>query len=485
VTESLMRDRKKELIRQWLKEPTGSEQEFCERVDLAPHHGDRCSKPPHTFSCSIQERERLNCVENSRKTKHDLDMESHQHVRRWYEPSRVNKSPLHGYDHERSKYKKMLVQFLESQNQVFCFPSQLNSFQRMLVHVEAGKLGLEHRSCGQGWERFIVVTKPGNWKETGKSENFKSGENECCDVEELMSNMSIETSNNLPSLASKLFQVVGRCPQTVQNENLESEVKLNEGTGNNKEGDYCKDNSQKDQNQSNERRDATQNERIEATVPSSALPDDPNEIERLRAEFEKTALIIPEDVQDFTSDGEAVLISLVRSSGKQPPLKDTDVADDRRPVAATQPCTLTMPLPGCSPVDESLLQKVTDDLAWFENLVSIKAVGQVVEAMFANEEFADTAIRGLKAKYPGISKKENLRRHPSSGLFTLSFFDTERLRYRATMHHFSAFGEVPVILRGSKRDEVTVGFKTEEAAALALSASKRLSSFMDIQNIVA
>ena len=117
--------------------------------------------------------------------------------------------------------------------------------------------------------------------------------------------------------------------------------------------------------------------------------------------------------------------------------------------------------------------------------------------MFANEEFAGAAMLGLKAKYPGISKKENLRRHPSSGLFILSFFDTERLRldldqysrcnpvarYRATLQHFSTFGEVPVILRGSKRDEVTVGFKTEEAAALALCASKRLSSFMDIQNI--
>lgn len=48
--------------------------------------------------------------------------------------------------------------------------------------------------------------------------------------------------------------------------------------------------------------------------------------------------------------------------------------------------------------------------------------------MFANEEFAGAAMLGLKAKYPGISKKENLRRHPSSGLFILSFFDTERLR---------------------------------------------------------
>jgi len=482
----MMRDRRKELIRQWLQEPTVSEQEFNERVSLAPHHNDPSAKPQFTFTCPIQEeRERLNCVEDSGKTKLKHGVESNQHGRRWYEPSWVNKSPLHGHDHERGKYKKMLVQFLESQNRVFCFPPQLNSFQRMLVHVEAGKLGLEHRSCGQGWERFIVVTKPGNWKEAGKIENLKSEENECCDAEEPMSNKLSNTSNNLPSLASKLSQVMGRCPQTVQNENLESEVKLKEGTGN-KKGDDCKDNSQRDQNQTNERRDVKPKERIEATVPSSTLPDDPSEIQRLRAEFEKTALIFPDDDKDLTSEGESVLTSSVDSSGKQPTLKDADdVADDRKPVAHTQPCTLMMPLPGGSPVDESLLQKVMDDLAWFENLVSTKAVGQVVEAMFANEEFAGVAMLGLKAKYPEISKKENLRRHPSSGLFTLSFFDTKRLRYRATLDHFSTFGEVPVILRGSKRDEVTIGFKTEEAAALALSASKSLSSFMDIQNIVA
>ena len=64
-------------------------------------------------------------------------------------------------------------------------------------------------------------------------------------------------------------------------------------------------------------------------------------------------------------------------------------------------------------------------------------------------------------------------------------FLTPVTRYRATLHHFSAFGEVPVVLRGSKRDEVTVGFKTEKAAALALSASQRLSSFTDIRNVVA
>ena len=48
--------------------------------------------------------------------------------------------------------------------------------------------------------------------------------------------------------------------------------------------------------------------------------------------------------------------------------------------------------------------------------------------MFANEEFADVAMLGLKAKYPGISKKVNLKCHPSTGLYTLSFIDTKRLR---------------------------------------------------------
>ena len=371
-----MRDRRKELIRQWLKEPTGSEQEFNERVGLAPHHNDHSAKPHFTSSCPIQEeRERLNCVEESGKTNLEQDVESNQHGRKWCEPSRVSKSPLRDHDHERGKYKKMLIQFLESQNRVFCFPPQLNSFQRMLVHVEAGKLGLEHRSCGQGWERFMVVTKPGNWKEAGKSEHFKSGENVCCDAEEPMSNKTSDTSNNLPSLASKLSQVMGRCPQTVKNENLESEVK--EGVGN-KKVDDCKENSQRDQNQPNERKDAKPKERIEANVPSPALPDDPNEIQRLRAEFEKTALIFPEDDKDLTPEGELALTSSVDSSGKHPTVKDADVADDRKPVASIQPCTLTMPLPGGLPVDESLLQKVMDDLAWFENLVSTEVVGQVV-----------------------------------------------------------------------------------------------------------
>ena len=51
--------------------------------------------------------------------------------------------------------------------------------------------------------------------------------------------------------------------------------------------------------------------------------------------------------------------------------------------------------------------------------------------MFASEESVEAAIMGLKGKYPGISRKVDLalKRHPSTGLYTLSFIDTERLRF--------------------------------------------------------
>ena len=387
-------------------------------------------------------------MEGTGRVKPAHDVEFRQNRRSWCERSGINNNPLldHDPDHERSKYRKMLVQFLESQNRVFCFPPQLNSFQRMLVHVEAGKLGLEHRSCGQGWERFMVVTKPGTPKEVDKNENEEVG-----GKEEVMSEKEGNISRNLPSLARKLSQVIGRYPSKGQNDNLETELKLKEDNGN-KRGDSCVDISQNDQNHPCERPEAKLRERIAATVPSAALPDDPNETQCLRAEFEKRALIFPEE-------DELVSTSSTDSSQSQPTLFDANAADKKpdsvehtHPLISDQ-CTLTLSLPRGAVVDKFQLQKITDDLAWFENLVSTKAVGkvensripcgtcficitkflfnlicQVAEAVFANEEFADVAMLGLKAKYPGISKKIILKCHPSSGLYTLSFIDTERLR---------------------------------------------------------
>jgi len=105
-----------------------------------------------------------------------------------------------------------------------------------------------------------------------------------------------------------------------------------------------------------------------------------------------------------------------------------------------------------------------------------------VEAVLTSEEFADAAILGLKRKYPRIPRKVDLMRHPSSGLYTLSFIDTDRLRYRATLRHFSSFGELPVVVRGAKMDEVTVAHRSEKAAASALTACRGVSSFKDVQN---
>ena len=371
---TMMRDRRKELIRQWLKEPIGSEDEkFTEKDSVVSQHHHHHAKPEYTFTCHRQAKREENCVERTGLAKAAHEVESLQNGRRWCDRIRINNNSIHDHDNERSKYRKMLVQFLESQNRVFCFPPHLNSFQRMLVHVEAGKLGLEHRSCGQGWERFVVVTKPGTPKEAGKSENAESGGNE----EVIMSEEKSIISRNLPSLASKLAQVIGRSPSTGQIDTPEGNVKLKEGNGI-KKGDECEDNSRKDHNHVLEKPEAKPEERVAATVPSAALPDDPHEIQRLRAEFEKRALIFPEE-------DEFVSTSSTDSSPSQSTLYDANAADKKpdsveptHSLTSVQ-CTLTLSLPGGAVVDELKLQKITDDLAWFENLVSIKAVGKVVK----------------------------------------------------------------------------------------------------------
>lgn len=40
--------------------------------------------------------------------------------------------------------------------------SALNSFERMLAHEEAERLGLLHKSVGTGLERHITIAKPGH-----------------------------------------------------------------------------------------------------------------------------------------------------------------------------------------------------------------------------------------------------------------------------------------------------------------------------------
>ncbi|NXG59682.1 SMBP2 protein, partial [Hemiprocne comata] len=57
------------------------------------------------------------------------------------------------------RFKAMLEAFLESSETQLDFPPSLSSHARMLVHVAAEELGLQHLSTGEGPERFVSVRK--------------------------------------------------------------------------------------------------------------------------------------------------------------------------------------------------------------------------------------------------------------------------------------------------------------------------------------
>ncbi|NXI29270.1 SMBP2 protein, partial [Sterrhoptilus dennistouni] len=57
------------------------------------------------------------------------------------------------------RFRAMLVAFLTSSEAQLDFPASLNSHERMLVHVLAEELGLQHLSSGEGRDRYISVRK--------------------------------------------------------------------------------------------------------------------------------------------------------------------------------------------------------------------------------------------------------------------------------------------------------------------------------------
>ncbi|KAK4317794.1 hypothetical protein Pmani_011149 [Petrolisthes manimaculis] len=75
----------------------------------------------------------------------------------------------------RKEFFGIINKFLMSQNQTHEFSSNLNSYERCLVHEICEELGLEHESQGEGKERRIVVKK----KQIGeKLEDEKKNEND-------------------------------------------------------------------------------------------------------------------------------------------------------------------------------------------------------------------------------------------------------------------------------------------------------------------
>ena len=379
-----MRDRRKELIKQWLQEPTGNEGEpavvgnlVSNRMEdqLEPGNPSECYKQSELGSCGSSGLDR-------RKICHDVKFSLNR--RNWRGNQVLHRNSYHLLDHdlEGAKYRAMLQQFLGSQNRVFCFPPQLNSFQRRLVHVEAEKLGLHHRSCGQGWERFMVVTKPGRSTEPTCDNDVM---NEICNEKKEISGKKSERPQSLPSLASKLCQVTGRT--IVQPDPSNSEERY--------ESKQLVD--EDDRRQLFEAKEASGPEmKLQATIPCSTLPDDPVEVQRLRAEFEQKAFIFPEDEKNLTGEEVDASTLLTDHSSSRHDLenvggktekqgsgevecvgKDKPELVEEAKTSSTDHYTLRIPLQSGSGGSELLLQNVSDDLAWFDHLVSVNPLGQV------------------------------------------------------------------------------------------------------------
>ena len=371
------------MIKQWLQEPTGNEGEpavvgnlVSNRMEdqLEPGNPSECYKQSELGSCGSSGLDR-------RKICHDVKFSLNR--RNWRGNQVLHRNSYHLLDHdpEGAKYRAMLQQFLGSQNRVFCFPPQLNSFQRRLVHVEAEKLGLHHRSCGQGWERFMVVTKPGRSREPTCDNEVM---NEICNEKKVISGKKSERPQSLPSLASKLFQVTGRTivQRDASNSEERSESKQLDGD---------------DRRQLLEAKKASAPEKkLNETIPCSTLPDDPVEVQRLRAEFEQKALIFPEDEINLTADKvDALLLPTDHSSSrrdlenvsgttKKQGSGEVECVGEDKPklvegakASSTNHCTLRIPFQFSSEGSELLLQNISDDLAWFDNLVSLNPLGQV------------------------------------------------------------------------------------------------------------
>eukprot|EP00930_Biecheleria_cincta_P098284 TRINITY_DN89958_c0_g1_i1.p1 TRINITY_DN89958_c0_g1~~TRINITY_DN89958_c0_g1_i1.p1 ORF type:complete len:491 (+),score=68.58 TRINITY_DN89958_c0_g1_i1:22-1494(+) len=83
------------------------------------------------------------------------------------------KTGKRSYDDAQEKLREafavQLLEFMCSEEQVMCFPTNLDSYQRGLVHQLADELGLLHTSCGEGPERFLRIEKTETLPAGGKS----------------------------------------------------------------------------------------------------------------------------------------------------------------------------------------------------------------------------------------------------------------------------------------------------------------------------
>eukprot|EP00092_Neocalanus_flemingeri_P097510 GFUD01124274.1.p1 GENE.GFUD01124274.1~~GFUD01124274.1.p1 ORF type:complete len:456 (+),score=149.98 GFUD01124274.1:197-1369(+) len=152
--------------------------------------------------------------------------------------------------------------------------------------------------------------------------------------------------------------------------------------------------------------------------------------------------------------------------------------------------TLTLPVSHSS--DLNLFSSLQEDIAWFDNPVSLLFMedtvgsGAMLEVKLRDLDMAMAVLIGLKHKYPGLEGDttgihSDILPDKETGLFTLCFTDIKGKRYKATMEKFKIYSkQLPLISRGLGADQVLVAFHAKEEAVTALRADLENEEFPEL-----
>ena len=130
------------MIKQWLQEPTGHEEEPAVAGNpisnllenqLKPGNASDCYKQSEWGSCGSSGLDR-------RQICHDVKFPLNRRSWRGNQVFQRNSYHLQDPDLEGAKYRAMLQQFLRSQNLVFCFPPRVNSSKGSLSMLKLRNL---------------------------------------------------------------------------------------------------------------------------------------------------------------------------------------------------------------------------------------------------------------------------------------------------------------------------------------------------------
>ena len=139
-----MGDRRKELIKQWLQELTGNEEEPAVARNPASNRFEDQLKPGNALDCYKQSVWGTSGTYTSglerRKICYDVKFPLNRRRKSGNQVLHRNVYHLHDHDHEGAKYRAMLQQFLRSQNLVFCFPPRVNSSKGRLSMLKLRNL---------------------------------------------------------------------------------------------------------------------------------------------------------------------------------------------------------------------------------------------------------------------------------------------------------------------------------------------------------